>query len=88
MVEGEFGIEYVDKITSNPALSNHASYTSVGNYPHEDILQMVSDLSVEVGLEQKDLVIAFGKYLLKQFSSKFSSFFEGHSDPLVFLEGI
>ena len=88
LVESEFGIEVVDKICSNPDLCHHGAYTSVGNYPHHDMLKMLGDLSTTVGIEARDLTYAFGKYLFIRFSKLFPDFLEGHDDPLVFLEGI
>lgn len=88
MVENEFGIEVVDQILANPELSSQGSYTSVGNYPHEDILLMVADLSEAVGIAPSDLIVASGKYLFHQFARKFPFIFENQEDPLRFLEGI
>jgi len=88
MVEAEFGLEVVDRITQHPALTGHGAYTSVGNYPHEDLITMVGQLSEEVGLTGRDLVYAFGKYLFQTFAKNYPAFFQDQTDPLKFLSGI
>ena len=68
MVEAEFGFVVVDKITSLPELRDHGAYTSVGNYPHGDMIAMIGQLSETVGLQPGDLVRAFGRYLFRSFT--------------------
>lgn len=88
MVESEFGFVVVDKITSLPELRDHGSYTSVGNYPHGDMIAMIGKLSEMVGLEAGDLVKAFGRYLFRSFAKSNGEFFVGVSDAFDFLSGI
>ena len=88
MVEKEFGYVVVDKITSLAALHGGGAYSSVGNYPHEDMLAMVGALSEAVGLEAGDLVRSFGRYLFRTFTVNNRIFFVGVDDALVFLNGI
>jgi len=88
MVESEFGYVVVDRITSLPELEDHGAYTSVGNYSHGDMIAMIGELSVAVGLESGDLVRSFGRYLLRSFSRNNADFFVGISDAFIFLNGI
>lgn len=88
MVESEFGFVVVDKITSMPELQDHGSYTSVGNYPHHDMIAMIGKLSEMVGLQGGDLVRSFGRYLFRSFTRSNAEFFEGVSDAFEFLFGI
>lgn len=88
MVETEFGMGVVDRITQDPALSSHGSYTAVGNYPHDDMLKLVASLSETVGLSPRDLVFAFGKYLMNHFYENYPVFFENTTGSIDFLKGI
>jgi hypothetical protein len=88
MVEKEFGYEILDNVTSVSGLSSEGAYTSVGNYPHSDMLVMLTELSEKTGVQVNELVFAFGKYLLLTFSRSFEGFFENKANALEFLLGI
>ncbi len=45
MVESKFGYEVLDRLTSLPSLKGHGAYTSVGNYPHGEMLKMLDELT-------------------------------------------
>ena len=88
MAEAEFGIQTVDKITSLVELHDQGAYTAVGNYPHGDMIAMLGALSKEAGLEQTDLLTAYGRYLFKTFTREYSAFFKNISSSQEFLNGI
>ena len=88
MVEKEFGFEVLDKIISLENLHSSGVYTSVGNYPHGDILAMVVKLSKMLEVPVPDLVKAFGRYLFRTFSRHYQVFFKDISDSITFLRGI
>ncbi|MEX0326958.1 MAG: heme NO-binding domain-containing protein [Puniceicoccaceae bacterium] len=88
MVESEFGYELLDRVVSVPGLSSEGAYTSVGNYPHTDMLAMLTELSAATEVPISELVFAFGKYLLVTFSRTNPEFFKEKADALEFLEGI
>ncbi len=88
MVEGEFGFEVVDKITSLTQLHDQGAYTAVGNYPHGDMLAMIGKLSETVGLEPRDLTYTFGRYLFRTFAREYTSFFKDITTSKEFLSGI
>ncbi len=64
------------------------SFTSVGNYPHEDLVGMIAVLSKRTGIALNDLLTTFGRHLYAMFQTKFPHFLEHHTDPLDILEGI
>lgn len=88
MVEREFGLEVLDRITSLPVLQSEGAYTSVGNYPHVELVEMLDELHKAVGLPHRELIFAFGRSLLRTFSGAHARFFENIGDPLDFLNGI
>lgn len=88
MVESEFGFVIADKISSLAHLESDGAYSAVGNYPHNDLIEMIGSLSETVGLEKSDLVRSFGRYLFRSFTRNNKSFFKGVDDAYEFLNGI
>lgn len=88
MVEREFGIEVVDRITSLPSLETGGAFTAVGNYPHGELLTMLDELNAAVGLPHKDLIFTFGRTLLRTFTNVHGDFFKTPGNALDFLNGI
>ncbi|MDQ8200945.1 heme NO-binding domain-containing protein [Pelagicoccus enzymogenes] len=88
MVEERFGIEILDELTTHKGKGCPMSFTSVGNYPHQDLVGMVTVLSKRTGIDLNDLLTTFGRHLYSMFQKKFPHFLEHHTDPLDILEGI
>ena len=88
MVEKEHGFEILDNITSLAGLHSSGSYTSIGSYPHSDMLAMVGKLSELIDVPPDKLTLTFGRYLFKSFKAYYNSFFENVSDSITFLSGI
>jgi hypothetical protein len=88
MVEEKFGYEVLDRLTSLPSLKNHGAYTSVGNYPHDEMLNMLAELHDAVGLPHKELIIAFSSWLFNAFQRIHPTFFEHIDNSFDFLNGI
>lgn len=88
MVEDRFGIEILDELTTHKGKGCPMSFTSVGNYPHEDLVGMIIVLSKRTGIALDDLLNTFGRHLYSMFQTKFPAFLEHHTDPLDILEGI
>lgn len=67
MVEQRYSIEIADRIISASNLSSGGAYTSVGTYPHEEMLDLVTHLSAETDTPVTDLLFAFGRHLFQRF---------------------
>ena len=52
MVEKEFSAETVDTIIDNSNLESGGSYTSVGTYPHIEMVELVSNLPNRISSPQ------------------------------------
>ena len=76
LVEEKFGYEVVDKILASSKTQNDGSYTSVGTYDHNELIDLVVALSSEVDADTSDLVKAFGGYL-------FQNFVKGYSETIA-----
>lgn len=68
MVESQFSLETADAIIAASTLSTEGAYTSVGTYPHEEMVQLVTHLSRETGIPVRDLLMHFGRHLFKRFA--------------------
>lgn len=68
MVESQFSFETADTIISASKLSTGGAYTSVGTYPHEEMLDLVTHLSHETKTPVRDLLMHFGRHLFKRFA--------------------
>lgn len=88
MVEARFSADMVDDIIDDAQLPHGGVYTSVGTYPHSEIVAMVVALSQRSGLAVPDLVRAFGQYLFGRFVIAYPSFFKGATGAFEFLAGI
>lgn len=88
MVEREFSNETVERIIEQSDLPSEGSYTSVGTYDHNEIIQLVTLLSEETKTAVPDLLRTFGMYLFERFVTFYPSFFEGVESSFTFLKGV
>ena len=86
MVEEKFSMEMVDTIISESDLPSGGVYTSVGNYPHTEIVSLVSNLSKESQIPLSDLLYAFGERLFERFAIRYEHFLSGTDSAFEFLE--
>ena len=61
------------------------AYTSVGNYPHEQLEALVAAGSSALGVEPDDLVRWFGRACTPELAERYPSFFRGHTSTRSFL---
>ena len=88
MVADQFGDDMVDDIIDESELASGGSYTSVGTYPHDEIVELVGNLSRHVNLPAADLMHAYGVYLFARFVSGYPAFFEQASTCFDFLSNV
>lgn len=88
MVEKKFGYEMVDLIINNSDLESNGIYTSVGTYPHSEIVQLLMSLSKETNIDPDTLLKEFGKYIFDTFQNAYPHFFEKSKSAFEFLESI
>jgi hypothetical protein len=73
MIETELSPELADEIIVETGISG--SYTSVGHYPFDDVVKIVSALSAKTDIPLPTLLESFGQYL-------FSKLIVGHQELL------
>lgn len=86
MVEESFSIAMVDTIIENAKLESDGAYTAVGTYHHSEMVQLVTNLSRETGIEIPVLLRLFGERLFQSFSVKYAHFLKHASSAFDFLE--
>jgi hypothetical protein len=86
MVESKFSFDVADAVLARAGA--RGSYTSVGNYPDEELTAIVVALSAETGVAVPDLLQAYGDHLFGRFHALYPMFFEGHADAPAFLRGL
>ena len=86
MTEGEFGLQTVDNIINRAGVEG--IYTSIGTYPHEEMMSLVAALSQETEIEVSVLLENFGGHMFKSFVRLYPSFFEHSTNSFEFLENV
>ncbi len=88
LVEKEFGYEMVDKLIDSCELSTDGAYTSVGTYPHSEMVSLVTKLSEFTELPVPVLLKTYAKYFGKAHLRKYAAFYDNAPDTFAFLESI
>lgn len=88
MVEARFSPELVDRALQRADLPHGGAYTSVGYYPHQEIVRIVQAVAEESGQGADALIQAFGEHLLGRFATAFPELFAGKSTLYDFLASI
>ncbi len=86
MVEEHFSLAVVDRIIEAADLPSGGSYTAVGTYPHQELVQLVINLSQETGTPVPLLLQTFGERLFQRFSVKYAHFLAHATSAFAFLE--
>jgi len=88
MVEHKFGYEVVDQIIQDSDLESKGIYTSVGTYPHSEVVSLLMNLSDKVKIDPTVLLKEFGIYLFDTFLSSYPQFFTSVNNAFAFLHSI
>jgi len=88
MVEQKVGIDVWEKILATVNPESEGIYTSVEDFPDEELIAMVEELSEETGTPVIELIFAFGQYLFHTLTIRHSVFVETQPDFLSFLKSI
>jgi hypothetical protein len=88
MVQEKFSADILDDIIDACDLKSGGVYTAVGTYDHDEILQLVDQLSTKTGVPVGALVRAFGEYLFSVFHRSYPQFFTRSQGSLDFLSGV
>ena len=85
MVETQFSLETAVVIIADSTVATGGAYTTVGTYPHEEMVELVSHLSTRTAIAIPDLVRAFGHYLFQRFTVIHADYIIDHASALSVL---
>ena len=85
MVETQFSLETADAIINDSNLTTGGAYTSVGTYPTQEIVDLVSNLSLRSGTPVPDLLRHFGRHLFHRFAAVHPEFITNHASVFALL---
>jgi Haem-NO-binding len=88
MVAQRFGEELVDDMIADACLPHGGAYTSVGTYPHGEMVALVDSMSKRTNSSVDALLEVFGHHLFGRFYKSYPQFMDSTTDPLEFLMGI
>lgn len=88
LVEEHFNPDIADGMITAAALPNQGAYTSVGTYPHTEMVRMVAELSRLTEMPAPHLINLFGRHLAGRFVKLFPEFFEQQPQLFDFLASI
>lgn len=88
MVEADHGLAMKDRIIRAAALPNDGAYTSVGSYPHQELLRLAGALSAATGIAGDTLMHAFADAVFARFLRRYRPMIDGAASCFEFLEGI
>ena len=83
VVTQEFGEDTWDTLLDRTDVSG--AYTSVGSYPHEELIALVGAASEMTGRSADDLVRWFGRSAMPLLYERYPEFFDGHTQTQSFL---
>ena len=88
MAEDTFGEEVVDRVIDAAALPSGGAFTSVGNYPCEELMTLIRGFSTHSGIPGAELQRIFGHWMMQSFDRHYPQFFAGRGGSLDMLEAI
>jgi len=88
MVEDLFSPEIADRVIEGSELQSGGVYTAVGTYDHNELVQLVTQLSTVTGVAVPHLLHTFGKHLFGRFVVSYPQFFAGVGSAFAFLEHV
>lgn len=76
MLEEQHGLSFLNEVIDQANLESGGIYTAGGNYPPEEVDQIVLLLERKLGVPKEFILRNYGEYLLGALSTTFPHFFE------------
>jgi len=86
MVETQFSAQMVDDIIQASTLESGGAYTTVGTYPHDEMLQLVEQLSIRSEIPIPGLLRHFGRHLFHRFTVIHPEYITSHASAFDLLK--
>lgn len=88
LVEEKFGLVTLDEIIEKSDLPSGGSYTAVGTYEFQEMLQLVTNLSEISGVSVDDLLLTYGEHFFNVLRKSYPHFIEQYDHPIDLLASI
>ena len=88
LVEDNFGYQMVDKIITDSDLPSGGVYTSIGTYPHREIVQLVMQLSKHTEIPVSTLLKLYGQHFFSVLTNQYGHFLTKVTSAFQLLESI
>lgn len=88
LVEEQFGERVMDDILAACPLASEGAYTALGNYPHQELVCLLEELSRRVGVSTEELTVLYGAYLITAFRQQYPGYFSQAADTFAFLRQV
>lgn len=88
MVEHQYSIEMVDRIILHSNLPSGGVYTSVGTYQHQEMFELVTQLSQQTHTSINAILQTFGKYLFHAFTKSYPHIMNQYHNSFQLLASI
>ena len=87
-VEEKLGFEIADKMLSDAKLSHGGIFTQGGNYPFEEMVQLLTALSKLTGKHPNELLEIFGEHLFHVLVKIYSKDIKENQNSLDFIDSV
>ena len=88
MVETKYGLEVVEAIIENSNVASEGVYTSVATYEFNEMVSLITELSIEVNVPPGDLIYTFGHYLFTSLEKAHPEVIQNYNSPLGLIYSI
>jgi heme-NO-binding protein len=88
MIEEKLGIDFVDEIIEETNPASGGSYTAVGYYDHNELVNLVVRTSEKTNQPVDDLLLGYGRYLFEIFVVDYAEMIGEVSNIMDFLERV
>lgn len=88
MAEARFSLRVIDSVLTAAKPASGGVYTSVGTYPHEELVSLLMELSKQTGIGHAALLQEFGAHLLQRFAATQPAFFAAAEDAFALLKSV
>ena len=88
MVEEVFSPQMVEDIIQASQLENEGAYTDVGTYDYQELIRLITNLSIATNIPVSELEVTYGKYLFKKLLNRYSEFVSHTQSVFDFLQHV
>ena len=88
LVEEQYGLEMVDEVLAEAAPASGGVYTTVGNYDHTELIDMIVVLSKKINVSVVHLTKTFGMYLFAELIAAYPQWIEGLNSSFALLHKV